>query len=363
MADAPPSPLPLLHPEPSALLTLPGAVGGSGLDATVPWHYGDPIGEQLRAQAASGVVDRSHREVLTVTGPDRLDWMNKLTSQLLLLLADGSTTEALILSPNGHVEHHFGVTELAGTLYLDTEPGRSGALLKYLEMMKFWSKVEVASSPLRQLSLIGRAATTTLSNTPPIGRAEDNETGFIRTTTYGVDVFTAEPLTAARQLITAGARPTGSWADDALRIPSRRPRIGVDTDDRTIPNELSWLADAVHLNKGCYRGQETVARVANLGRPPRRLVMLNLDGSQDILPFTGDPVTADGRVVGRIGTVAQHYEDGPIALALIKRAVGSGVPLLAGGVDAQVDPADDVPDSGPPASVIDRAAFAKIHRN
>jgi folate-binding protein YgfZ len=139
----------------------------------------------------------------------------------------------------------------------------------------------------------------------------------------------------------------------------------VDTDERTIPNEVSWLATAVHLEKGCYRGQETVARVHNLGRPPRRLVMLNLDGSASGLPATGDPVsTADGRVVGRLGTVAQHYEDGPIALALVKRAVDVGTPLLAGSVDAAIDPVDALgeQDRAAPVSAIDRRALSQIRR-
>ena len=362
MADTPTSPAVVLHPAPSPLLSLPGAVAGSGLDATVPWHYGDPIGEQRRADRGTGLVDRTHREVLTVAGPDRLDWLNKLTSQLLLPLADGTTTEALILSPTGHVEHHFGVTELSGTVYLDTDPGWAATLQKYLEMMKFWSQVDIAVSDLRQLSLIGPGAGS-VDDAPRIGSATSTSTGFVRRTAHGVDVFTTDPLREAHRRLAAGATPAGSWADDALRIPTRRPRIGVDTDDRTIPNELSWLTEAVHPNKGCYRGQETVARVANLGRPPRRLVMLNLDGSQDILPLTGEPVTAGGRVVGRVGTVAQHHEDGPIALALVKRAVGPGVPLLAGAVDAQIDPADAVVDIAPPTSVIDRAAFANIRRN
>ncbi|MEP6562207.1 MAG: folate-binding protein, partial [Nakamurella sp.] len=167
-------------------------------------------------------------------------------------------------------------------------------------------------------------------------------------------------------LIAAGAVPAGSWAADALRIPTRRPRWGVDVDDRTIPNEVQWLVTAVHLDKGCYRGQETVARVHNLGRPPRRLVMLNLDGSPGGLPETGDSVTtADGRVVGRLGTVAQHHDDGPIALALIKRTVDAGTPLLAGAVDAAIDPADALGDAdrATPLSAIDRRALSQIRRN
>ncbi len=365
MADTPASPLPLIHSAPSVLLQRPGAVAGEGVDATVAWHYGDPMGEQRRAERSTGLVDRSHREVLRVAGADRHDWLNKLTSQLLLPLADGAATEALILSPQGHVEHHFGVTEFGEAVYLDTEPGRGTDLLTYLERMKFWSQVEVSVSGLRQLALIGRGAGRLLGEqTPALDRAVPYCDGFLRRTRSGVDAFITDVAGTATTLIAAGAVPIGSWADDALRVPTRRPRIGVDTDDRTIPNEVSWLHDAVHLHKGCYRGQETVARVANLGRPPRRLVMLNLDGSQDRLPAPGEAVlTTEGRAVGRLGTVAQHHEDGPIALALVKRTIGPDIPLLAGGVDARVDPADAVPDDAAPVSRADRAAFADLRRN
>ena len=359
----------LLHPEPSPLLGLPGAVAGAGIDAPVAWHYGDPSGEQRTAERTAAVVDRSHREVLVVRGPDRHDWLNRLTSQLLLNLPDGAATEALVLSPHGHVEHHLGVIELDGATYLDTEPGRGADLLAYLESMKFWSAVEVAASPLRQLGVVGPQAAAVLAAanlpTPPAGGAAAGADGLlVRNGPGGVDVFTDDPARTALALRRTGAALAGSWAEHALRVATRRPRIGVDTDDRTIPNEVSWLTDAVHLHKGCYRGQETVARVANLGRPPRRLVLLNLDGSQDVLPAVGDPVlNSQGRVVGRVGTAAQHHEDGPIALALVKRTVGPDVPLLAGGVDARVDPADATGDDAPPPSVVDHGAFVKIRRN
>ena len=91
---------------------------------------------------------------------------------------------------------------------------------------------------------------------------------------------------------------------------ARRPRLGVDSDHRTIPNELEWLRTAVHLDKGCYRGQETVARVHNLGRPPRRLVLLHLDGVSEVLAEPGTPVLAGTREVGRVGSVVRHYELG-----------------------------------------------------
>ena len=364
---------------PSPLLGLPGAVAATGIDAGTAWHYGDPIGEQRASLTGSIVIDVSNRAILTVSGPDRLTWLHTLTSQFLSTLGDGDATQALILSPQGHVEHHAWVTEIGGVTYLDTEPGAGNALREYLDSMRFWSNVEVgdASTDLAQVALFGPRSPAVLEHVfgtsdptsdPSVGHALPlSPSGFVRRTGDGLDVFVAraELPRVAAALIAAGAAPAGSWAADALRIPTRRPRWGLDTDDRTIPNEVPWLHTAVHLEKGCYRGQETVARVHNLGRPPRRLVMLNLDGSADRLPVTGDAVTtAQGRVVGRVGTVAQHHEDGPIALALVKRGLDSGTALMAGPVDAAIDPADlaDEPDQSTPVSAIDRRALRGIRR-
>ena len=125
-------------------------------------------------------------------------------------------------------------------------------------------------------------------------------------------------------------RLAGLAAHEALRIAAHRPRLGFDTDHKTLPHEVGWIETAVHLSKGCYRGQETVARVHNIGHPPRRLVFLHLDGSEDQLPAHGDPVTADGATVGFTGSVARHFELGPIALGLVKRTLPVDAPLRAG---------------------------------
>jgi folate-binding protein YgfZ len=153
----------------------------------------------------------------------------------------------------------------------------------------------------------------------------------------------------------------GMWAYEALRIAAHQPRLGLDTDHRTIPHEVGWIESAVHLDKGCYRGQETVARVHNLGHPPRRLVLLHLDGSADRLPGHGDPVENDGAQVGFVGSAARHYDLGPIALALVKRTVPTEAALLAGGVDA----AQEVivpPDAGGNVKVTLRRAGAGMLR-
>jgi folate-binding protein YgfZ len=319
----------------------------------VAWHYGDPLGEQRAAERGVAVVDRSNREVLAVPGEDRLNWLHTITSQHLLALADGEHTEALVLDLRGHIEHHAVVSHVDGTVWLDTEPGAAQQLLAYLTSMVFWSKVEPrdATAELAVLSLLGPDTHQVLGQAGDLG-------GFVRVAAGRTDlVVPRDKLTQAwRRLVEAGAVPAGTWAYEALRVAGLRPRLGVDTDERTIPHEVGWIGPAVHLDKGCYRGQETVARVANLGRPPRRMVLLHLESPEN-LPATGDQVRAGERVVGRVGTVAIHHELGPIALALLKRSIEPDTPLQAGPASAAIDPTSIPPDTGEPPG---RAAVRRL---
>jgi tRNA-modifying protein YgfZ len=362
----------------SPLLDVPGSIPPPESDtaypeAGVPWHWGDPFAEQRTASRGVVVIDRSHREFLAVTGEERLSWLHLVISQHVTELAEGSGTEALVLDSQGRVESHMVVAHLDGTVYLDTDPGQrvTSALPKggpqtlreYLEAMKFWSKVDIrdATGGLALLTVLGPDAERVLSTVgaevgpEPYAVAALPGGGFVRRMPWpgrsGVDL--AVPRDGLvdwwRRLTDAGARAAGSWTFDALRVESLRPRLGIDTDDRTIPHEVGWVGSAAHVAKGCYRGQETVSKVHNVGRPPRNLLLLHLDGSPDITPETGDPVLLDGRKVGRIGTVIQHHELGPIALALIKRSTPVGAELLTGAEDnpgnlvqAAIDP-DSVP--------------------
>lgn len=352
----------------SPLLSLPGAVQAPGVDAGLPWHFGDPLGEQRATERGALLVDSSNRATLAVTGADRLGWLHTITSQHLDQAGDGTATSALVLSAQGHVEHHAEVTVLGDTVFLQTEAARAGALAGYLRQMVFWSKVEIDDVELGRLELMGATAGELLAGIGldlADGAAVPWEGGFVRRDGDRFTLAVPPDLLAstALRLRDAGARLGGSWAAEALRVAARRPRIGLDTDERTIPNELPWLSTAVHLAKGCYRGQETVARVHNLGRPPRRLALLHLDGSVDRLPEIGDELLTDaGRAVGRVGSSAQHYELGPIALALVKSVVPANTPLLAGGVDARIDPEDTTVPAGPPRSAVDRRAFTDLRR-
>jgi len=296
--------------------------------------------------------------VLAVPCEDRLSWLHTITSQHLITLDEGAHTEALVLDGQGRVEHHAAVSHVAGTVWLDTEPGRAAGLLAYLRQMVFWSKVEPrdATAELAVLSLLGPDTGTVLGQT---GLGQTGQLGgFVRAGAGQADLLVprSELTTVWQRLVDAGARPAGTWAYEALRAAALRPRLGVDTDERTIPHEVGWIGPAVHLDKGCYRGQETVARVANLGRPPRRMVLLHLE-SPETLPGTGDPVRTGDRVVGRVGTVATHHELGPIALALLKRSVTPDTPLLAGNTAASVDPDSVPPDTGEPPG---RAALRRL---
>jgi len=319
-------------PGKSPLLGWPGAVPASWPDEGVAAHYGDPLREQRATEESAGVVDRSNRGVVRITGPDRLSWLHSLTTQQLEGLTAGAAAQALVLSPNGHVEHHLTLTDDGTAIWVHVEPGTAAALAEFLESMRFMLRVEVAdgSQDSAVLTVLGPAAGDFVAGLDGVRASVDP--GSFGT----IDLIVARDQLpeVAGNLVRRGAAAAGMWAFEALRIAAHVPRFGLDTDHRTIPHEVGWIEAAVHLTKGCYRGQETVARVHNLGHPPRRLVFLSLDGSEDRLPGHGDPVELDGATVGFIGSAARHYELGPIGLALVKRTVPVDATLLAAGVAA-----------------------------
>ncbi|WP_432073094.1 YgfZ/GcvT domain-containing protein [Streptomyces wuyuanensis] len=311
----------------SPLLSLPGAVPAEGRDEGVAAHYGDLFREQRALADGTGLVDLSHRGVIAVSGKDRLDWLHLLLTQHVSELPAGQATEALILSAHGHIEHALYLVDDGETVWAHVEPGTQEALLAYLESMKFFYQVDVAD----------RTDEFAVVYLPAGSIAEVPEGVVVRETPQGRDLFL--PRAALESYAAANGPAIGVLAHEALRVEAHRPRLGFETDHRTIPHEIGLIGPAVHLQKGCYRGQETVARVHNLGKPPRRLVFLHLDGSEVHLPGHGTPVrlAADGeesRQLGFITTSARHHELGPIALALVKRNVPVDAELLAGNTAA-----------------------------
>jgi folate-binding protein YgfZ len=316
----------------------PGAIG------TPPQHYGNPLGEQRALAAGTAVVDLSDRAVLTITGPDRLTWIDSLTSQSVARMQPGESAETLLLDPTGRLEHVMRLIDDGVTTWILLEADAAPALHKWLDRMRFMLRVEIADRSADYATL-GTLGSPAIEAAAPNGFAlawhdpwASVVTGghqYARTEHHPSNEWTYTELLIERtRLDEAAALPAaGTLALEALRIAAWRPRLATEVDERTIPHELDWLRSAVHLNKGCYRGQETIAKVHNLGHPPRRLVLLHLDGSEGVLPVHGDLVTGvdklgEPREVGEITSAALHYELGPIALAVVKRTTDATADLV-----------------------------------
>ncbi|MEU4363561.1 folate-binding protein [Promicromonospora sp. NPDC023987] len=335
----------------SPLLSRHGAVAATGPDAGIAWHYGDPTAEQRALSRGGAVVDQSHLGVVRVAGPDRLTWLHSITSQQLDDLAPRASTELLVLSPQGHIEYVAGVVDDGEATWLITERESAPGLAGWLDRMKFTLRVEVTDATEEWAAIGEPVAADGIEGEPvtwhdawPVVAAGGTRYGPPESEHPGaerpwrlvlVPRAELESEVAAREA--AGWPLAGTWATEALRVEAWRPRYAREVDARAIPHELDWLRTAVHINKGCYRGQETVARVHNLGRPPRRLVMLHLDGSQHLLPEPGAEVRLPasdggaGKVVGTLTSMARHHELGPIGLAVLKRNVPEDVELMVSG--------------------------------
>ncbi len=285
-----------------------------GPDKGAVWHFGEPVKEQRALEAGSAWADLSHLNIVAVTGEDRLKWLHDLTTQFVSDLQPGVWMPSMILDAQGHVEFQFNLVDDGTTTYLVLDPGYVEKLVEYLTKMKFMLRVDVRDASSEYVVLRAPGIADAIGG--PFALVPRNEVEQMKETFGGV------------------ATQVGTWALDAERVAKGRPRIGFETDHKSIPNELGVLNTAVHMKKGCYRGQETVAKIFNLGNPPRRLVMLHLDGSDVGFPATGTKVENDGVVVGFVGTVARHHELGTIALAIVKRNTPTDATLTIDGIPA-----------------------------
>ena len=332
-------------------------------------HFGDPSGEQWALEGGRALVRRPDLAVISVSGADRLTWLTSLASQIVTGLVPGVSRELLILSPEGRVEHWAGASDDGEALHLIVERSDVDSFVEFLESMRFALRVSVAERDVAVFSSVRAGANTPEAVAALPGHLWTWEDPWPGVTDGGAAYFQGERHPGARTpmmfhavsrqaadefeaaWLAGGAasgaaeahaapssappgarsstpspaggkrRRAGYLAWEAMRIAAWKPRLGRETDARAIPPEVDWLRSAVHTTKGCYRGQETIARVINLGRPPRRLTYLQLDGSRGDLPAPGTPITVGGRQVGVITSSARHADEGPIALALIARAV------------------------------------------
>jgi len=289
-------------------------LGEDGPDKGAVWHFGEPVKEQRALESGTAWADLSQLNIVAITGEDRLKWLHDLTTQFVSDLQPGVWMPSMILDAKGHVEFQFNLVDDGSTTYLVVDPGYVEQLVEYLTKMKFMLRVDVRDATAEFVVLRAPGVADEIGG--PFALVPRAEVEDMKQTFGGV------------------ATQVGTWALDAERVAKGRPRIGFETDHKSIPNELGVLNTAVHMKKGCYRGQETVAKIYNLGNPPRRLVMLHLDGSDVGFPASGTKVENDGVVVGFVGTVARHYELGTIALAVVKRNTPTDATLTIEGIPA-----------------------------
>lgn len=350
-------------------LDLPGAVLDP--DAGVAAHYGEPVPEQRALDAGRAVVDLSHRGIVTVSGPDRLSWLHSMTSQQLIGLHPGQSVETLLLDANGRVERAIRLVDDGECSWLLVDEGSAEPLAEFLLRMRFALRVEVRDVSAEYAAVLAfegpasealRAASPVVEWRDPWAEVAPGGVQYAHgehpgeAWTASQFVFPRERMAEAASIVTPAAsgavpgsgelRAAGLLALEALEVRAWRPAQHADADERAIPHEFDWLRTAVHLTKGCYRGQETVAKVHNLGHPPRRLAMLHLDGSGGELPvagalvyLAGSAADADARPIGRVTRAAMHHEWGGIALALLKRSVAEDARLEVRGGAEGADPA------------------------
>ena len=288
----------------------------AGPDKGAIWHFGEPNNEQKALAKGEAFADLSHRGVISVSGKDRLTWLHALTTQHLENLTAGDWKDALILDAQGHIVEQLFLVDDGEITWIHTEAERVAPLIEYLEKMKFMLDVEVKDQSSNYAVLRAAGLADKIGGPyalVPRSELEDTKAAFNKSHTQ-----------------------VGIWALEALRVAQGRARLLFEVDHKSIPNELGFINNAVHMKKGCYRGQETVAKVFNLGQPPRKLVLLHLDGSMVGMPENGAKLFHNEKEVGYIGTLARHYELGPIALAVIKRNTPSDAVLIADGVAANI---------------------------
>jgi folate-binding protein YgfZ len=285
--------------------------------------YSNPLVEQREFISGQSAVLLEEKAVLVVSGEDRLSWLNDLFSQSLVDLQPGVSIEALWLDAQGRIVRDFHIIDDGEKSWLITYSEEVATLVAQLQRMVFRAKVTVedVSADYAVVATWNKdVSNAVLSWQDPWPKTS---AGGWR---YGLEPV--EPWEYRESLIPSSNldsvwkefKHCGTMALDALRVAAMRPTGPNEIDEKSLPHEYDWLATAVHLSKGCYRGQEAVAKVHNLGHPPRRLVFLHLDGSAHALPDLGNEIFGiDDVSIGKVTSVGQHHEMGPIALGLVKR--------------------------------------------
>jgi folate-binding protein YgfZ len=304
----------------------------------------------LREEA--GLLERSGRGKLLVRGPDAAEFLQGQLTNDIEALGSGTGCYAALLDRKGHLRADMRVLHLdtaepndVGGIWIDTEPETTEALRSHLEMYKIGREVELAdeSEDWAIFSLIGPSAYE-VAGTGPLSPEHaqryyqrDGVQVLAVGTDLGVDLIARRGSAGQLRegLLASGAAAVSEEAAEIVRVESGRPRFGRDMTSATIPAEAGIDERAVSFTKGCYIGQETVARLHYKGKPNRHLRGLRLSAPAS----AGEELTLEGKAVGEIGTFCISPAHGPIALAIVRREAEPGDTVEVGqnGVTASLD--------------------------
>jgi folate-binding protein YgfZ len=290
-----------------------------------------------RLREAVGLVDRSARGKLWLTGSEAIDYLQGQVTNDVAALEPNTGCYAALLNHKGKMLTDMRVLRGEDSVWIDTEPEGLPALKRNASMFSIGRDVqhEDVTGSWSILSLIGPDARSVLDVQPPEAEhaAVAGEHGLYVTTDLGIDVLClTEDAAAVRDAL--GVEPVSEEAAECLRIESGRPRFSIDVGTETIPQEAGLNERAVSFTKGCYVGQETVARLHYKGKPNRHLRGLKLAGPVE----RGDEIRFGEKVVGEVGSTAVSPAYGPIALALVRREAEPGADVTVGGsaIDGRV---------------------------
>jgi tRNA-modifying protein YgfZ len=292
------------------------------------------VGEYELLTESAGLVERPGRALFEVSGDEAADFLQGQVSNDVEALDPGAGCYAMLLNHKGKIRADLRLLRTGHGFLLDSEPIAHRVIEHMLETYSLGREVRFRdlSEQRTLLSLIGPQARARLDVTPPAREHAnvEGEHGLYVATDLGVDVFCTDRDEARS---TIAVEPVSAEAAECLRIESGRPRLGFDMDANTIPGEAGLNKRAIDFEKGCYVGQETVARLHYKGKPNRHLRGLRLSAPAD----RGEPLRLGEREVGRTGSTCVSPVLGPIALALVRREASPGDVVVVGEGDTTAE--------------------------
>ena len=313
----------------------PAAVQGHLHSAAAVVHYGDPAAEYAALTRGKAIVALDGWTQVELTGQDRVQLLSNLSTNDIKSLQPGQSRESLLLNVKGHILAQVCVSAGPDKLRLLTVPGQAERVINQLDRYIIREDVQLADQTgLRTALLVAGVTAEELApklaeralaagdcdilSPPELPAGSPPAVYWLGNTSLLLTVAQDAAAVAWQTLVELGCRPCGMQPLDQARVEARMPWYGVDATDENLPQELARDAAAISFTKGCYLGQETVARIDALGHVNKTLAVVRFSG--DELPTAGTTFSADGKEIGRVTSAVRSPQfAAPLAMAYLRR--------------------------------------------